>query len=246
MERITTFINKIWFYHSMKKGGPIIELKNVWKIYEMGDSKVEALRGLDLEIKRGEFVTIMGPSGSGKSTCVNMVGCLDLPSKGKVILDGQDISNLGESELAQIRGRKIGFIFQTFNLINTLNAMENVALPMVFQNLSESDRLKRAKHLLNMVELDHRLYHKPNQMSGGERQRVAIARSLANDPEVILADEPTGNLDSKTGRIVLEFLQKMHRNENKTIIMVTHDPGMAKYSERVVHLRDGQILQKKR
>ncbi|MBW3012762.1 ABC transporter ATP-binding protein [Candidatus Woesearchaeota archaeon] len=230
----------------MKKGGPIIELKNVWKIYEMGDSKVEALRGLDLEIKRGEFVTIMGPSGSGKSTCVNMVGCLDLPSKGKVILDGQDISNLGESELAQIRGRKIGFIFQTFNLINTLNAMENVALPMVFQNLSESDRLKRAKHLLNMVELDHRLYHKPNQMSGGERQRVAIARSLANDPEVILADEPTGNLDSKTGRIVLEFLQKMHRNENKTIIMVTHDPGMAKYSERVVHLRDGQILQKKR
>jgi putative ABC transport system ATP-binding protein len=230
----------------MKKGGPIIELKNVWKIYEMGDSKVEALRGLNLEIKRGEFVTIMGPSGSGKSTCVNMVGCLDLPSKGKVILDGQDISNLGESELAQIRGKKIGFIFQTFNLINTLNAIENVALPMVFQNLSESDRLKRAKHLLNLVELDHRLYHKPNQMSGGERQRVAIARSLANDPEVILADEPTGNLDSKTGRIVLEFLQKMHRKENKTIIMVTHDPGMAKFSERVVHLRDGQILQKKR
>ncbi|MBD3259322.1 ATP-binding cassette domain-containing protein [Candidatus Woesearchaeota archaeon] len=230
----------------MKKRGPVIELKNVWKIYEMGDSKVEALRGLNLEIKKGEFVTIMGPSGSGKSTCVNMVGCLDLPTKGKVSLDKQDISNMGESELAQIRGRKIGFIFQTFNLINTLTAVENVALPMIFQGTPESDRLKRAKHLLDMVELEHRFHHKPNEMSGGERQRVAIARSLANDPEVILADEPTGNLDSKTGKIVLQFLQKLHKKENKTIIMVTHDASMAKYSERVVHLRDGQIVSKKR
>jgi len=229
-----------------KKNRPIIELNNVWKIYEMGDSKVEALRGLNLEIKHGEFVCIMGPSGSGKSTCVNMVGCLDLPSKGKVILDGQDISNLAESELAQIRGRKIGFIFQTFNLINTLNAVENVALPMIFQGTSESDRLKRAKHLLNMVELNHRLFHKPNEMSGGERQRVAIARSLANNPEVILADEPTGNLDTKTGRIVIDFLQKLHKQEDKTIIMVTHDPTLTKYSDRVVRLLDGQTIEKKR
>ncbi|MBW3011061.1 ABC transporter ATP-binding protein [Candidatus Woesearchaeota archaeon] len=224
----------------------MIELKNVWKIYEMGDSKVEALRGLNLEVREGEFLIIMGPSGSGKSTCVNMVGCLDLPTKGSVILDGQDISKLSESELAQIRGRKIGFIFQTFNLINTLTAVENVALPMIFQGSSESERLKRAKYLLDLVELEHRFTHKPNELSGGERQRVAIARSLSNNPEVILADEPTGNLDSKTGRIVVDFLRTLHTKEKKTIIMVTHDPGLAKFADRVVHLRDGQIIDKKR
>lgn len=224
----------------------VIELKDVWKIYEMGDSKVNALSGLNLEVMAGEFLIIMGPSGSGKSTCVNMVGCLDLPTKGKVVLDGQDISKLAESELAQIRGRKIGFIFQTFNLINTLTAVENVALPMIFQGAEESERLKRARYLLDLVELEHRFEHKPSEMSGGERQRVAIARSLANDPEVILADEPTGNLDSKTGKIVLEFLKTLHKKEKKTIIMVTHDPAMMKYADRVMHLQDGKIVHKKR
>jgi putative ABC transport system ATP-binding protein len=243
--KTTRFISHSYLFLYMAKKRAIIELKNVWKIYEMGDSKVEALRGLNLEVKEGEFLIIMGPSGSGKSTCVNMVGCLDLPTKGSVILDGQDISKMGESELAQIRGRKIGFIFQTFNLINTLTAVENVALPMIFQGSPEIERLKRAKYLLDLVELEHRFTHKPNELSGGERQRVAIARSLANNPEVILADEPTGNLDSKTGRIVVDFLRTLHTKEKKTIIMVTHDPGLAKFADRVVHLRDGQILDKK-
>src|SRR3990167_9721678 len=169
----------------------VIELKNVWKTYTMGEAVVHALQGLSLAIRPGEFVAIMGPSGSGKSTCVNMVGCLDLPTSGTVLLDGQDISHLHESELAQIRGKKIGFIFQTFNLIGTLTALENVALPMIFQGVPLEQRQQRAKELLQLVELQDRMHHKPSELSGGQRQRVAIARALANDPEVILADEPT-------------------------------------------------------
>lgn len=211
----------------------------------MGDVKVEALRGLSLDVKKHEFVAIKGPSGSGKSTAVNMVGCLDIPSTGKILLDGEDISLMGESDLAQIRGRKIGFVFQKFNLIPTLTAMENVMLPMVFQGTTAEDRQKRAKELLTMVELGDRIDHRPSELSGGQQQRVAIARSLANDPEVILADEPTGNLDSKTGKMVMFFLKKLHKT-GKTIIMVTHDDKLAKHADRIEHLIDGKIEQKRK
>src|SRR3989338_4378593 len=195
----------------------IIKLENVWKTYKMGDVEVNALQGLELDVKEGEFLAIMGPSGSGKSTAVNMIGCLDVPTKGKITLEQHDISKLSESELAQIRGRKIGFIFQQFNLIPTLTALENVMLPMIFQGVDEEKRKERAAMLLGLVELGDRTNHKPTELSGGQQQRVAIARALANNPYVIIADEPTGNLDSKTGAIVLDFLQKLHKKERKTI-----------------------------
>lgn len=223
----------------MKK--QIINLKDVFKIYKMGESNVNALAGVDLYVSEGEFVSIMGPSGSGKSTAMNLVGSLDTPTKGKIFLDQNDISHLYESDLAQIRGRKIGFIFQTFNLIPTLTAKENIVLPMVFQGYEKEEQEKRAKELLELVELNERSGHYPNELSGGQRQRVAIARALANDPDVILADEPTGNLDSKTGGKVLDFLEKLHK-QGKTIVMVTHDQKLAeKYSERVYWLKDGKI-----
>jgi putative ABC transport system ATP-binding protein len=217
----------------------IIKLVDVWKTYKMGDTQVHALRGLNLTIKKGEFISIQGPSGSGKSTAMNMVGALDLPSKGKIYLDGKDISKLSESNLAQIRGKKIGFIFQQFNLINTMSALENVALPMLFQGKSKEFRQKRAHMLLEKVGLDGRADHKPSEMSGGQQQRVAIARSLINDPDIILADEPTGNLDSKTSDIVMTFLKKLHKENEKTIIMVTHDPDTARFADRVEYLKDG-------
>ena len=224
----------------MKKN--IIKLENVWKTYKMGNVEVNALQGLNLDIKEGEFLAIMGPSGSGKSTAVNMIGCLDVPTKGKITLDQHDISKLSESELAQIRGRKIGFIFQQFNLISALTALENIMLPMIFQGIPEHKRLERATKLLELVELGDRLNHKPTELSGGQQQRVAIARALANDPDVIIADEPTGNLDSKTGAVVLDFLQKLHKKENKTIAMVTHDANLAKVAERTEFLKDGRVV----
>ncbi|MEK6944905.1 MAG: ABC transporter ATP-binding protein [Thermoproteota archaeon] len=220
----------------------IIKLDNVWKIYEMGEVKVKALQGLNLDVKEGEFLAIMGPSGSGKSTAVNMIGCLDVPTKGKIMLDQHDISKLSESDLAQIRGRKIGFIFQQFNLIPTLTALENVALPIVFQSVDRETRTKRATKLLEIVELGDRMQHKPAELSGGQQQRVAIARALANDPEVILADEPTGNLDSSTGETVMGFLQKLNRKEGKTIIVVTHDNNVAKHADRIEFLKDGKVI----
>ncbi|MFH1591013.1 MAG: ABC transporter ATP-binding protein [archaeon] len=223
-------------------GKPIIQLQDVWKIYKMGDVEVQALRGVSLTVRDNEFVAIMGPSGSGKSTMVNMVGCLDIPTKGSILLDTQDIAHLSESALAQIRGRRIGFIFQQFNLIPTLSALENVMLPMTFQDKSIEERRSRARKLLTLVELDKRLDHKPNELSGGQQQRVAIARSLANDPEVILADEPTGNLDSKTGHLMMDFLERLHMEEDKTIIMVTHDDNLAHFAERIEYLKDGQIV----
>ena len=228
----------------MKKK-PIIEASDVWKVYRMGEVKVEALRGLSLAVYDGEFVCIQGPSGSGKSTAMNIIGCLDIPTRGTVWLDGADISKMEESDLAQIRGRKIGFIFQKFNLIPTMSAMENVMLPMGFQDVPVSDRRKRAKDLLELVQLGERLTHKPTELSGGQQQRVAIARSLAMDPSVILADEPTGNLDSKTGNIVMEFLLKLNK-QGKTIIMVTHDDKLAKYAERIEYLHDGKITRSER
>lgn len=224
----------------MKKS--IIKLENVWKIYKMGDVEVNALQGLNLDVKEGEFLAIMGPSGSGKSTAVNMIGCLDVPTKGKIMLEQHDISKLSESELAQIRGKKIGFIFQQFNLIPTLTALENVMLPMIFQDVPEKERVERATELLELVELGDRIHHKPTELSGGQQQRVAIARALANKPEVIIADEPTGNLDSKTGTNVLDFLHKLHKKESKTIVLVTHDANLSKVAERIELLKDGAIV----
>ena len=225
----------------MKKS--IIKLENVWKTYKMGELDVNALQGLDLNVKEGEFVAIMGPSGSGKSTAVNMIGCLDVPTKGRILLDGHDISKLSESDLAQIRGKKIGFIFQQFNLIPTLSAIENVALPMMFQGIPREERLEKAQKLLQMVDLHERIDHRPTELSGGQQQRVAIARSLVNEPEVILADEPTGNLDSKTGEMVIGFLQKLN-DQGRTIIMVTHDADVAKHASRTEVLRDGKVVKR--
>ena len=224
----------------MNNKKPIIELKNVKKIYKMGNVEVPALNGVSMIVNRGEFIAIMGPSGSGKSTLMNMVGCLDVPTIGNIFLDGNDISKMTESDLAQIRGRKIGFVFQKFNLLSTLTALENITIPMMFQNIEIEKRNFRAMKLLSLVGLEERANHKPSELSGGQQQRVAIARSLANDPEVILADEPTGNLDTKTGKEVIATLTKLH-DEGKTIIMVTHDPNVAKFAQRIVLIKDGMI-----
>lgn len=220
----------------------MIQLKNVQKIYPMGEVSVPALRGIDLTIQRGEFVAIMGPSGSGKSTLMHLLGCLDLPTDGTVQLEGYDVTRLDEDTLAQIRGKKIGFVFQTFNIIPTLTALENVELPLFFQGVPRAERRARAAELLSKVGLGERMHHKPAQLSGGERQRVAIARALANDPEIILADEPTGNLDSETGQAILELLAKLHR-EGKTIILVTHNPEAAAYAQRVLRIKDGRLVE---
>ena len=220
----------------------IIKLEDVWKIYKLGELELPILKGVSLEIARGAFVVVLGPSGSGKSTLLNMIGCLDLPTKGRVFLEGNNISKMSEDELAQIRGRKIGFIFQQFNLLQNLNALENVMIPMIFQGKSEKERQERAKSLLNSLELGNRIDHRPTELSGGEQQRIAIARSLANNPEIIVADEPTGNLDSSTGKKIMEILIDLHKNEGKTIIVVTHDPNIANYSNQVVYLKDGKII----
>jgi putative ABC transport system ATP-binding protein len=219
----------------------VIQLEAVWKIYQMGDVEVPALRGIDLEIERGEFLAIAGASGSGKSTMMNLIGCLDLPSKGKIRLDGTDIASLRESQLAQIRGQKIGFVFQQFNLIPTLTALENVMLPLEFQNVDTTAARERALELLNVVGLGDRVHHLPSQLSGGQQQRVAISRALAVDPNIILADEPTGNLDSKTGAFIMDLLSEIYRKDSKTIILVTHDFHLVKRAERIIYLKDGQI-----
>lgn len=223
---------------------PIIELKQVWKTYPMGLAKVHALRGINLQVRPKEFLAVQGPSGSGKSTAMNLIGCLDIPTDGSIYLDGKDISELAESDLAQIRGRKIGFIFQRFNLIDTLTALENVTLPMTFQDIPENERRRRATELLTKFGLGERLDHKPNELSGGQQQRVAIARALAIDPPVILADEPTGNLDSKTGKEVMQYLRELN-DQGKTIVMVTHDDNLAHYADRIEFLKDGQIVNSK-
>lgn len=224
---------------------PVIELRDVWKTYTMGENKVHALKGINLKVHLGEFLAIQGPSGSGKSTAMNMTGALDIPTKGSIYLDGQDIARLSESDLAQIRGKKIGFIFQRFNLIETLSAIENVMLPLTFQNVTEDKRWQRAKELLTRFGLGERLDHRPNQLSGGQQQRVAIARSLAVDPPVILADEPTGNLDSKTGKEVMQFLKDLNSKQKKTIVLVTHDDVLAKVAKRIATLKDGLIIDRR-
>ena len=219
----------------------IIELKDAERYYEMGENIVKALDGINISIEKGDFVAIMGPSGSGKSTSMNLTGSLDLATKGEIYLDGENIAGMEESELAQIRGKKIGFIFQQFNLISNLTAKENVMLPMIFQQEEETEREERAEKLLEAVELGDRMDHYPNQLSGGEQQRVAIARALANKPDVILADEPTGNLDTKTGDKMMDFLKDLNK-KGRTIIMVTHDPELAKkYARTIYSIRDGKI-----
>ncbi len=220
----------------------MIKLENVHKIYKLGKAKVVALRGINLKIESGDYISIMGPSGSGKSTLMNIIGGLDRPTKGRVYIDGRDISRLSDRELAKIRLKKIGFVFQQFNLIPTLTALENVALPMWFAGVNRRKRIKRAKELLRMVGLEGREHHKPRELSGGEQQRVAIARALANNPEVILADEPTGNLDTKTGRKIIEILEKLNKEEGKTLVIVTHDPEIGKRAKRQLKIRDGIII----
>src|SRR3989344_3089054 len=220
----------------------ILELKDVWKIYKSGEVEVTALKGVNLSIRQGEFLAIMGKSGSGKSTMLNSIGSLDIPTKGKIYLDGVDISSLSESDLASIRGKKIGFIFQQFNLVLSLTALENVMLPMVFQGVPLEQRKKIAMQLLEQVSLGHVINKTPLQCSGGEQQRIAIARSLVNDPELILADEPTGNLDSATGKSVIDFLKTLHKDKKKTIVMVTHDENLSKEAQRICVLKDGQII----
>lgn len=220
----------------------IIKLENVWKIYQMDKVELVALKGINLEIHRGAFVSIMGPSGSGKSTLLNIIGCLDTPTKGKVFLNNRDISLLSENDLAQLRGKTIGFIFQEFNLIPHLTAIENVTLPMIFQKISQKEREKIAKELLEAVGLKERIFHLPTELSGGERQRVAIARAFANNPDLVIADEPTGNLDSATGKKIMESLVNFHQNKGKTIVVVTHDPQIASYSKEIINIKDGQII----
>jgi len=221
---------------------PLIKLENVWKIYQLGKVELEILKGISLEIAPGNFVVILGPSGSGKSTLLHIIGLLDTPTEGKVFLRDQDTSLLSEDELAQIRGGKIGFIFQQFNLLQNLTALENVMIPMVFQGISEKERKNRAEFLLESVGLKERMAHRPFELSGGEQQRIAIARSLSNNPEVIVADEPTGNLDSTTGQKIMETLINLHEKEQKTMIVVTHDPAIADYSEQIINIKDGQLV----
>jgi putative ABC transport system ATP-binding protein len=219
----------------------IIELQNVKKIYKMDGVETHALRGVDLKIKKEEFVAIMGPSGSGKSTLLHMIGALDKPTSGKIILEGVDISTLKESELARLRGKKIGIVFQFFNLHPTLNALENIELPMIIIEKEKKERQKKALELIRAVGLEHRALHFPSQMSGGEQQRVAIARALANDPEIILADELTGNLDTKTKVDIMNFLLNLQKERKMTVTVITHEPEIAQYAETVVHIVDGLI-----
>ncbi|MBS3169925.1 ABC transporter ATP-binding protein [Candidatus Woesearchaeota archaeon] len=219
---------------------PVISLQDVYKTYHLDGIDVPAIDGISLEIRQGDFVAIVGPSGSGKSTAMNLVGCLDTATKGKIYLGEHNINLLEESDLAQIRGKKIGFIFQIFNLIPSLNALENVALPMMFQDVSRDERMRKAARLLQRVGLENRMKHLPNQLSGGQRQRVAIARALINDPEIILADEPTGNLDTKTGDEVMTLLKDLNR-QGKTIILVTHNNELTKLADTIVYLKDGKI-----
>jgi putative ABC transport system ATP-binding protein len=219
---------------------PVIAVKNLSKIYQMGSTEVKALQTIDLNIFPNEFVALMGPSGSGKSTLMNLLGCLDTPSGGEYLLGGEQVSEMNDDELAAIRNKRIGFVFQTFNLLPRLSALENVALPLVYAGLGKEARLQKARKVLELVGLGDRVDHKPNELSGGQRQRVAVARALVNDPTIILADEPTGNLDSKTSYEIMEMFQKLH-DEGNTIILVTHEPDIAEHAHRVVKLRDGLI-----
>jgi len=218
----------------------VIKIRNIIRDFQLGQETVHVLKGIDLDIDRGEYVAIMGPSGSGKSTLMNLLGCLDTPTSGSYILNGNDVSQMSDDQLADIRNTEIGFVFQTFNLLPRTTALDNVALPMVYAGKSKSDRIKRAEEVLTDVGLADRMDHKPNQLSGGQRQRVAVGRALVNKPSIILADEPTGNLDSKTGHEIMNLFSDIHKAGN-TVIMVTHEEDIAAHAQRIIRLRDGII-----
>ena len=220
----------------------VLELKDAWKIYNMDSIEVPVMRGMSMKINEGEFVAILGASGSGKSTTLNIMGCLDVPTRGAVILDGVDVTNLSEANLARIRGKKIGFVFQTFNLYPTLNVYENIALPMRIHEFTESEIHSNVNELIGQVGLGHRNNYYPSQLSGGEKQRVAIARALSTEPAIILADEPTGNLDTKTSTEIMDILTGLNEEKNKTIVVVTHEHDIAAYTERTITLKDGHII----
>ena len=220
----------------------VVKCENVWKIFNQGlPSEVQALRGVNFEVKKGELVAIIGSSGSGKSTLLNQIGALDTPTKGKIFIDGQDIGHMNENQLAVLRRKKIGFVFQSFNLINSLTALQNVEIPMIFDGISQKDRFKKAAELLDEVELSDKLDSQPTKLSGGQIQRVAIARALANNPALILADEPTGNLDSQSGKIVINIFKKLNK-DNRTIVIITHDPNIAKEAKKIIKIADGKIV----
>jgi putative ABC transport system ATP-binding protein len=228
------------FRHDLVDAGIVIQTEDLWKTYEMGAEQLHALRGVDLQIHKGEYVAIMGPSGSGKSTLMNLIGCLDTPTKGSYWLAGRLVSQLDDDELAYIRNREIGFVFQTFNLLPRATALHNVELPMIYNGTPSAERQERAKQALQQVDLAERMMHKPNELSGGQRQRVAIARALVNNPSILLADEPTGNLDSATGEEIMALFARLHKGGN-TIILVTHEADIAAHAHRTIRLRDGNI-----
>jgi putative ABC transport system ATP-binding protein len=218
----------------------IIETRDLWKTYVMGTEEIHALRGVSIAIEKGEYVAIMGPSGSGKSTLMNLIGCLDTPSQGSYLLNGKQVSQMNDNELAQIRNQEIGFVFQTFNLLPRASALHNVELPLIYAGMPSKERQDRAREALRKVELENRMTHKPNELSGGQRQRVAIARALVNNPSILLADEPTGNLDSKTGVEIMALFERLHAAGN-TIVLVTHEADIAAHAHRVISIRDGQV-----
>jgi len=227
------------------ENSPLILTEDIWKIYKMGKQEVQALRGVSFSIEKNEFVAIMGPSGSGKSTVMNIVGCLDTPTKGKYYLKGKLVSTLSDNELAYIRNREIGFVFQVFNLLPRATAYHNVEIPLIYKGTKKKEREERTQRALEMVEMTERKDHRPSELSGGERQRVAIARALVNEPSLLLADEPTGNLDSKTGQEILNLFRKIH-DQGNTIIIVTHDRGIAQHAHRIITIKDGKITEEER
>ncbi len=224
----------------LKRDGIVIRTYDLWKTYVMGDQEINAVSGVDIEIKRGEYVAIMGPSGSGKSTLMNLIGCLDTPTKGQYYINGSLVSEMTDDELARIRNKEIGFVFQTFNLLPRATSLHNVELPLIYSGTAADVRLERAKAALGQVDLQQRMYHKPNELSGGQRQRVAIARALVNNPSILLADEPTGNLDSATGNEIMGLFERLYQQGN-TIILVTHEHDIALHAHRVIHVRDGKV-----